>query len=373
MLDKQTILSSEYVIDGARMDITPKRILENCMNPEAQPEEELSGCIVDEVPDISPVPYVWNPGKIEEYASRTDALRRKGKFATEFPEASTRGAIAMALIDKIWEEGHFKLDNLEVTAGWKWNPEPVGNMAAFYYSVEALGSYIDSLGIKLKKYSFDNTSGDCSLSVEANVVENAGEIPEIFDDEFIAISGEGRALPDKMISGSSDWVIYVPFDTCEYRIGGSLLAQSVGYKGNRPAEVSDPDYFIDCYEVIRELVEDGVAIAGVTVGRGGLITALRNMAGRECGLEVNIADLEKANKDTDIIRILFSEVPGVILQIKESDYDYVDAELLLQDVVWYPLGHPDPKHKGISITRSESGVAGILQSLLAGQASEGED
>ena len=279
----------------------------------------------------------------------------------------------MALIDKIWEEGHFKLENLEVTAGWKWNPEPVGNMAAFYYSVEALGSYIDSLGIKLKKYSFDNTSGDCSLSVEANVVENVGEIPEIFDDEFIAISGEGRALPDKMISGSSDWVIYVPFDTCEYRIGGSLLAQSVGYKGNRPAEVSDPDYFIDCYEVIRELVEDGVAIAGVTVGRGGLITALRNMAGRECGLEVNIADLEKANKDTDIIRILFSEVPGVILQIKESDYDYVDAELLLQDVVWYPLGHPDPKRKGISITRSESGVAGILQSLLAGQASEGED
>ena len=84
MLDKQTILSSEYVIDGARMDITPKRILENCMNPEAQPEEELSGRIVDEVPDISPVPYVWNPGKIEEYAQGQTPSGEKASLRRNF-------------------------------------------------------------------------------------------------------------------------------------------------------------------------------------------------------------------------------------------------------------------------------------------------
>ncbi|MCR5003595.1 MAG: hypothetical protein K5984_04425 [Bacteroidales bacterium] len=373
MLDKQSILCSEYVIDGARMDLTPKRMLENCIDPEVQPDEELQGRIVDEVPDISPVPYVWNPAKIDEYAETVAKMKNRGRFATEFPEAMTRGEIAGALIDKIWEAGHFKLDNLEISADWKWNPEPVGNMAAFYYSVEALASYTDSLGVRLRKYSYDNTTEDCSLGIRAEVSETVGEIPEIFDDEDIAIVGEGRALADKMVPNSSDWIIYIPFDSCDYRIGGSLLAQAVGYKGNRPAEVSDPDYFIDCYEVVRELVEDGVAVAGTTVGKGGLMGALKAMTAERGGMDVNVSDLVKANNDSDIIRILFSEVPGVLLQIKDTDYDYVDAELLLQDVLWYPLGHPDPEKKGISITRSESGVAGILQSLLAGQASEGED
>ena len=31
---------------------------------------------------------------------------------------------------------------------------------------------------------------------------------------------------------------------------------------------------------------------------------------------------------------------GAIIQIKDSDYDYVDAEFLLQDIAYYPIGHP---------------------------------
>ena len=84
--------------------------------------------------------------------------------------------------------------------------------------------------------------------------------------------------------------------------------------------------------------------------------------------------LETAYGEKDCIRILFSEVPGVIIQIRDSDYDYVDSQLLLQDIAYYPLGHPDPGRKGIDI--SETGrpdVFSILEALLNGQAPEGED
>jgi hypothetical protein len=53
--------------------------------------------------------------------------------------------------------------------------------------------------------------------------------------------------------------------------------------------------------------------------------------------------------------------------------DYLDSQLLLQDVAYYPLGSPEPGSAGVSIRQGEEiTVAGILASLI-NQASEGED
>ena len=71
--------------------------------------------------------------------------------------------------------------------------------------------------------------------------------------------------------------------------------------------------------------------------------------------------------------MLFGEVPGVIIQIRDIDYDYLDAELLLQDVVWFPLGHPNGRGSLEICNNSSSGIAGIIQSLMSSQAPEGED
>ena len=66
-------------------------------------------------------------------------------------------------------------------------------------------------------------------------------------------------------------------------------------------------------------------------------------------------------------------IPGVIIQISNDNYDYVDSQLLLQDVAYYPLGHPTLEHTGVVVAEDgKSGVADILASLL-GHATEGED
>ena len=139
-------------------------------------------------------------------------------------------------------------------------------------------------------------------------------------------------------------------------------------------QIVDPDYFIDCYEVVRELVEDGVVLSGVTVGRGGLISALKRMTGPKIGASVELADLVRATGEKDIVRLLFAEVPGVLFQIADIDYDYVDAELLLQDIAFYPMGHPVPGKPGVDIISSDKpGIQTILESLIRSQSSEGED
>ena len=133
-----------------------------------------------------------------------------------------------------------------------------------------------------------------------------------------------------------------------------------------------PHHFItvDCYEVVRELVEDGVVKAGVTVGEGGLLTALREMAAGGTGADVCIRDICKAYGGENPLRVLFGEVPGVVIQIADIDYDYLDAELILQDVVYYPIGHPVPGRGTVQVT-DQVEIPQILESLL--NTLEGED
>ena len=151
-----------------------------------------------------------------------------------------------------------------------------------------------------------------------------------------------------------------------------MLDELSGRAGGAAPNIKDPDYFIDCYEVVRELVEDGVVMAGMSVGDGGLAAAARIMA-QDCGLDLEIGGLMSSYQETDRIRILFGEIPGVLLQVSDNEYDYLDSQLTLQDVAYYPVGRPTGTYDRMQIKQSsKDGVANILASLLA-QATEGED
>ena len=103
--------------------------------------------------------------------------------------------------------------------------------------------------------------------------------------------------------------------------------------GGAGPQITDADYFMDCFEVVRELVEDGILLSGATVGEGGLLKTIKEMAG-DAGLGVDLSDVMRAYQEQDVLRILFAEVPGVVIQIQDADFDYLDAELLLQDVAF---------------------------------------
>ena len=67
-------------------------------------------------------------------------------------------------------------------------------------------------------------------------------------------------------------------------------------------------------------------------------------------------------------------MPGVVIQIRDIDFDYIDAELLLQDVAFYPLGHPAANGGAVRVRSSaKTGIQNILESLVQRQGGEGED
>lgn len=369
------MIHSAYIIDGERQTLTPNQILQSVSSfpvHDACGEGGLEP-IVDETPDADPTAVTLESRKVEKYLN--SVLRTERVIPMPFAGSYTRGCVARALLNCIWKMGHFRIGDLSVDARWYWNSDEIGNMAGFYRSVEALGDQLNSLNIQLRDFSCTRTEGDCRLEVSADLRPSADD-EELIEQPFktsnphMGVSGISHSLQNDERS----WLVYIPFDMSAYRLGGSLLAQAQGINPPVAPTLDDADYFIDCYEVVRELVEDGIVLSGATVGEGGLLAAVKGMANARTGANIDISDIRRAYPGTDIVSILFAEIPGVVVQIRDIDFDYIDAELLLQDVAFYPLGHPVSGNGAVRVRSSaKTGLQNILESLVQRQVGEGED
>ena len=380
MTVKEDALFSHYIIDGVRMDASPAELLEECTDDERYdfPDGSAFDDIIDESTEPPLSAFTYNPEKEQEYLALTTAATHEERpFRMLYPETFTRLQISKALLSRLWSKGHFKLGNLKLWAQWEWNTRPTGNMSAFYRSVESASEYIYGLGVKLEDYLFLEGDEGSNAKFYAWLDENEEDQEHsLFKSSPYESShpwiGEERACSSTIKDDTSSWLIYIPFDTCGFRLGASLLTEVAGYNGGKAPSLADPDYFIDCYEVVRELVEDGIVIAGTTVADGGLITALQNMCGNH-GMDIDIKGIMSSYHEDSRERILFGEIPGAVIQVTDENYDYVDSQLLLQDIAYYPIGHPSENASGLNITDTgKNGVIDILTSLL-GHASEGED
>ena len=255
------LLNASYILDGVTMPLSPAKMLRECTaEPPLEPDGDPA-TVADEHLDQEPRGFEFKEEDIQEYAAAVESLRRS--LPLRFASPYTCGKVAQALLEAIWMNGHFRLGDLSLKADWKWTDKPIGLPAAFYDSVEAACGYIDALGVKISQYSL--TSGAPAVSFKATTVaeEDAPEDEESLLRELPYRTANPRIsrrrkAPSALVPEASDWLIYIPFDTCDYRLGGSALAQAVDASPSAPPEIGDADYFIDCYEVVRELVEDGI-------------------------------------------------------------------------------------------------------------------
>lgn len=409
MKERTSPLHSAYFIDGIRHAVSPAEMLEAAKRPDGADEaavrralaemREQAAPIADETMDRNPAEGSFPAENIGSYLEK---VLKDGQLKTEvplaFPESYSKWAVAGALTESLWHTGHFTLGDLSLHVSWQWDCDGLGNMAAFYRSVSALTDYIDALDLSIGTYVF-KPGNVCTLSVKAALSGNVGKPAEGPVGEGTWPDDRPEELPDgtenagphfpkgrktgmgsrrkcpKTVSGDrSNRVVYIPFDTCGHKLGGSLLSRVTGEPAAGDLQIGDADYFIDCFEVVREMIEDGIILSGRSIEAGGLLPGLRRFLGTGRGMNADFSGLLRSYGETEPVPLLFAEVPGVLVEIKDSDYDYFDAEFVLQDIAYYPLGRPSRNDRAIRFTVGDpSGLAGILQSLLHNQVSEGED
>lgn len=376
-----SVLDSVFIIDGVPQDMTLRELLD----PESAEAGKVQGAkdVVDEsiLEDLAEPSY--QVSQISKYGLALASKLRGGNrnFSLTHSDFCTLRDINSALLETLFCDGIFNLNELTMGLLWKWNIDHIGNAAALYSSVYAASDFLDSLGIKINRYLLEKHS-KCSFQAHCTGVSSDGEFMDFIssavdgleqhhEESYIA----DRQICDRVLLPEEDsTVIFIPFDQAAPSLAGSAFSAFISHVGSGVSAIGDPDYFSDCYQVCREIIKDGIAMSAIPVCCGGLYYAASRLAEGGCGLDLSTGSLESMHPDKDLVEILFSEIPGLLMQISSFDRDYVDTQLLLQEVAYYTVGKPTLKHKGLKISYGNGGsVSLILDMLLSSSATEGED
>ena len=90
-------------------------------------------------------------------------------------------------------------------------------------------------------------------------------------------------------------------------------------------------------------------MAGHDISAGGLITTLLEMtfANVEGGMKINLHDIA----DADIIKTLFAENPGVVIQVSDAHKDELKAFFDENGIGYAKIGYPAPELRKIIIKK----------------------
>lgn len=226
------------------------------------------------------------------------------------PAAGSVMAIAEALTNIVFAPLTDQLAGISLSANWMWPCRNEGEDARLYTAVQAASDFACSLGINIptgkdslsmtQKYGEDKVIAPGTVIISA-----AGEVSDI-----------RKIVSPVLAHDKNSYLYYIDFSFDSLKLGGSAFAQALNKLGDKVPTVKDAEYFCDAFNAVQTAIEQRLVLAGHDISAGGMITALLEMcfANVEGGLEV---DLDAIN-EADIVKILFAENPGILLQVKEK-------------------------------------------------------
>lgn len=244
----------------------------------------------------------------------------------------------------VWAPLADGMDSLSLSANWMWPCRAQkGEDARLYKAVKALSDFCCAIGVNVPtgKDSLSLTqqypNGEKIISPGTVIVTSGGEVSDI-----------RKVVSPVLVNDKNTRLYHIDFSFDEQRLGGSAFAQSLGKVGSDVPTVREPRYFSDCFDAVQEMIRRGWIIAGHDISAGGMITALLEMtfANTEGGLKINLHDI----KGEDIIKKLFAENPGVIIQVSDEHNDEVKAFLEENCIGFARIGCPDTNNRILSIT-----------------------
>ncbi|MDU1903865.1 MAG: phosphoribosylformylglycinamidine synthase [Dysgonomonas sp.] len=224
------------------------------------------------------------------------------------PEAGSVVAIAEALTNLVFAPIEDGLKSVSLSANWMWPCKNPGEDARLYSAVEACSAFACELGINIP-------TGKDSLSMTQKYGDE-----KVYSPGTVIISAAAEVKNIRKIVSpvlayiKGTYLYYIDFSFDTFKLGGSAFAQTLNKLGEEVPTVKDSEYFKNAFNAVQELIERGLILAGHDISAGGLITAMLEMcfANPQGGLEARLDKLHH----TDLIKVLFSENPGILIQVK---------------------------------------------------------
>lgn len=266
-------------------------------------------------------------------------------FATSIGHAPVAGlvdaakgsvlSIAESLTNIIWAPLTDHIKSVSLSANWMWPAKNQGENARIYDAVKAASDFACALGINIP-------TGKDSMSMTQKYKDDVVYAPGTV---IISASGEvsdcRRVVEPVLVNDESKEILFIDFSFTNRALGGSAFAQSINKLGNTAPGVASAEKFANTFNTVQKLIEQDLILAGHDIGSGGLITTLLEMcfSSNNGGMKIDLTGIG----EQDLIKVLFSENPGIIFQC--ADNNVVKNQLTRAGVDFVSIGFPVPYRK----------------------------
>ncbi len=320
VLQLESVACKDWLTNKVDRSVSGKVALQQCTGPLQLPLNNLGVMAID----------------YEGIKGVATALGSAPAMALIDSAAGSRMAIAKALTNIIWAPIESGLKGVSLSANWMWPARNKGEDARLYRAVKAASDFAIALGINIP-------TGKDSLSMTQKYPDGS----EVYAPGTVIISAVGEVTDIRITinpvvePNTLTTLIYIDFSCSEPQLGGTAFAQSLNKLGEAAPDVADAEYFARVFGVIQTLVKQEKILAGHDISSGGLITTLLEMlfSQNNCGMNADFSFF----KEKDLVKLLFSENPGIVIQV--DDYDYVAVLLHDAGVDFERIGTiiPEPK------------------------------
>jgi len=254
------------------------------------------------------------------------AMGERTPLALINPAASGRMAVAESITNIAAASIH-KLGDIKLSANWMSAANHPGENQALYDTVKAVGMELcPQLGIAIPV-------GKDSMSMRTVWQDEQGEDKAVTAPlslvvtAFAPVTDARHTLTPQIRKDLGDTdLLLIDLGRGQNRLGGSALAQVYSQVGCEAPDLDDPEDLKAFFAVVQGLKNEGKLLAYHDRSDGGLLTSLAEMAfAGHSGLDIKL-DLLATDKQ-EALAALFSEELGGVLQVRQTDTEYVLMQL----------------------------------------------
>ena len=252
-------------------------------------------------------------------------------------------ALLKSLTNIIWAPIENGITNISLSANWMWPANNIGENTRLYNAVKEISDFAINLGMNIptgkdslsmtQKYS----DGKKVLSPGTVIVSAASEVSDI-----------NKVISPVLKKELNSELIYINF--CKgLNVSGSAFYQTLSSLGSIINDTKSSKNIINIFNTIQDLIINDLILSGHDISSGGFITSLleMNFPNSDYGLKLST----KGFKESDLLKILFNESPGIIIQTNKN----IDEILNSKNIKYIKLGKLIKERK-LSILHNKSKI-----------------